>query len=321
MINDRLQEFRGHKNFYSSSTFLIGEQNLQSPLSPPLKGIELSNSNSSNDIDVFIAKIKTIKTQILRLNSLINEVERLHNQVISGALNFEESNRISQHIDEIINSKISSESLSLKSSLTVLTEETNRLANPPQSKKKISNSDLRIRISQQSRYSKKFLESMQRLKGIQERFATKYRTQLKRQYLIIKPEASQVELDQLINGTTNTPLNQKLFSLASKVEAHTTLEAMKERHKEIEAIERSALELNQMFIDINTIVGQQGEQIERVQESMHAAEAFTELAIIEMEGTRVRHIKSQKRRWMYMALFVGVLCAIAITLSVVLGGN
>lgn len=315
MINDRLQEFRNNKNFYGNSPIFLGGP--QSPYSPPLQGIELSSNGTLNDIDVFLAKIKSIKTQILRLNSLINEVERLHNLVISGAINLEESNRTSSHIDEIVNTKISVESLSLKRILTSLTEETNKLSTS--AKKTISNGDLRIRISQQSRYSKKFLETMQRLKGIQEEFATKYRTQLKRQYLIIKPDASQMELDQLTHGTSTTPLNQKLFSLASKVEAHSTLVAMKERHNEIEAIEKSALELNQMFIDINNIVNQQGEQVNRVQENMYAAETFTELAVTEMEGTRIRHIKSQKRRWMYMALLVGVICAIAITLSVVLG--
>ena len=102
--------------------------------------------------------------------------------------------------------------------------------------------------------------------------------------------------------------------LANRSQAHQSLEVMKERHEEIQKLEKSMLQLHTMFLDISFLVDQQGYTINRVEEYVDSSREATEQAAAVMQGAVVQQKKAQRRRW-FMA---GIGLTIFIVLVVII---
>lgn len=105
--------------------------------------------------------------------------------------------------------------------------------------------------------------------------------------------------------------------MANKAQAQKTLDEMKERHIEIQKIERSMSELHQMFLDVSFIVAQQGSTIDKVDEYVQASLEATEQAVEVMTTAVIKHKQAQRRRWILsgIGLFILIVLVVIIVLA------
>lgn len=158
-----------------------------------------------NPLESFLASIEDIRLRLEKINKSIGDVENLHRQVLN-AVAVEEATRLGRLIDELV-SRTNGEAQYIRRSLKSLSGQTEeyRMAGT------ITPSDLRMRSTQQTRYAKKFMATMSKFQAMQTTYQAKYRQQLERQYLIVKPSATRNELDQLAHSTDPTALlNQQV---------------------------------------------------------------------------------------------------------------
>jgi t-SNARE complex subunit (syntaxin) len=145
-----------------------------------------------------------------------------------------------------------------------------------------------------------FLKFVGAFEDMQARYRNKYKQQLQRQYLLVNPQASQQELDQLGHSSqTSLLLTQQVFKMDT-LKAKKALSEMKERHEEILLIEKSISEIQQMFTDIAMIVRQQGEMINRVDEFLSQTSFDLEAA---NEELRKRIVVEKKRQIQRVTLY------------------
>lgn len=160
-----------------------------------------------------------------------------------------------------------------------------------------------------------FLKIVAAFERMQETYKNKYRTQLERQYLIMKPDATREELDQLAQSSqTSFMLTQQVFK-SDILQAEKILSNMKERHEEIMMIEKSMSEIQAMFNDIAMLVNNQGDMINTVDEYIRETKANVQSAT---EALKKRAEIERKRQIKRITLyFIGA--AILIILLAVIG--
>lgn len=170
-------------------------------------------AHSSTSMEHFLAAIEQTRVRLDKINKTIGEVEHLHRQALS-AVSAEEASRLGRVINELV-SRNNAEAQLVRRALKDMTGETETLKETGS----VSSSDLRMRTTQQSRYAKKFMDTMNRFQGMQTTYQAKYRQQLERQYLIVKPSATREELERLSDFSDGpAALNQQVQSRGARID-------------------------------------------------------------------------------------------------------
>jgi t-SNARE complex subunit (syntaxin) len=255
----------------------------------------------------------------------MNDIDTLHRHTLAS-VDSEEASRFSKKI-EASSTLAASEAQNIRRLLKSIDQETkNKTSN-------LSPSDMRLRTSKHTLWCKKFMAQMEHFERMQATYRNKYRAHLERQYLLVKPEATRSELDELASDHSNQLMNQqvsrigkeqrdftnycgKIFKMANRAQVQKTLDEMKERHLEIQVIERSMSELHQMFLDVAFIVAQQGSTIDKVDEYVQTSLEATAQAAQEITNAVVKQKRAQRRRWILSG--IGLFILIVLIVSIVL---
>lgn len=144
----------------------------------------------------------SIQAGFEKINKLMNEIDILHRHVLA-TVDAEEASKLSKRIDAA-SSLASTEAQNIRRLLQVIGEETKG------SSKSLSPSDVRLRTAKHSFWCKKFMSQMDQFEKMQTTYRNKYRAHLERQYLLVKPDASRSELDELLNDQSNQIMNQQV---------------------------------------------------------------------------------------------------------------
>ena len=109
--------------------------------------------------------------------------------------------------------------------------------------------------------------------------------------------------------------------LASKAQASQTLQVMRNRHEEIQKLEKGMHELHEMFLDISFLVSQQGYTIDRVEEYVDSSCEVTAQAAQVMTEAVVKQRRAQRRRWFMAGLATIILVVLIVIIILALTNN
>ena len=109
--------------------------------------------------------------------------------------------------------------------------------------------------------------------------------------------------------------------LASKnAQARAALEDVKEKHADIQKLEKSIEELHQLFVDLSVLVESQGELLDTIEYSVSQSLSYTKTGVQELEKANEYARKSRKKMCILIAiLLVVVLVVLGPILHSVLG--
>lgn len=248
---------------------------------PPSK----ANDPQSLDINDVYEKRDVLLLEIEKLNKNISAIE--HSYSVSLHSIDEKEIESQEAMLKVWMSDCTKIGLKVKSSINSLEAETEALAsNDPLSVSSAgggSSAIIRLRRSIHQDILQKFTKSMKRYQKIQKEANLKSKIQLQRQYLLIKPNATKAELEEVAEAAGSMSLtSQQVLSIAQSENSKKYLEKMKERRKNIMKIERGVSNLNQLAFDLNVMVEEQGETINNIQGSFHQAVEYTEAAGVSM---------------------------------------
>lgn len=256
----------------------------------------------------FFAQIGEIKDANKRVLLYTDELEKLHKEALSTA-------------DSDVSAEVSGKIEALMAKITQITNRTRRSLQEMDSVTKElaervpkSSGNLRMRESNYRQLSKSFMDSMKKYQKTQEIYQEKYRAQLQRQYLIVKPRATKAELAEL----TKDPeaMKVQVFAMSVKEDSKKTLGQMKNRLQDMQNIERSILELNQMFLQMQDLVVSQGEVINRVEYNVDQIEDYTAQAAKNMDSALESQKAIQKKKW-YIIMIIAVIVGIIIVCVII----
>ncbi|RFU75094.1 sso2 [Trichoderma arundinaceum] len=152
---------------------------------------------------------------------------------------------------------------------------------------------------------------LNRIRGVISRFeqvkAThrqKLQAQIARQYRVVRPDASEEEVQAAVEGSIDP---QQIFQRAilgsiRHGEAQAALESVKDRHAQVQKIEEEMTEIAELFENLNTLVVQQERPIAQSQQMNEEAVKNLDLGSQEMDVAVGNARKMRKKKWLCLGM-------------------
>lgn len=247
----------------------------------------------------FLRQSDEITANTKRVDGLAHELEKLHKTALTAA-STDESGDASAKID-VITAKIntlSNQNRAMLKSIELENSQLKELAAP-------GSGGMRMRESKFRALAAAFLKVTQSLQRMQQLYRDKYRQQIERQYRIVNPRATVEEIKAVAEDTEGA--QAKIFASAVKEDARKTLSQMKDRFSDVKTIEKSIMELHQLFLDLQTIVVEQGDIINRVDFNVETTVEYTDVAASDMKAAVGYQKSIWKKKWILMILAIVLL--------------
>ncbi|KAI1232734.1 hypothetical protein IHE44_0006572, partial [Lamprotornis superbus] len=149
-----------------------------------------------------------------------------------------------------------------------------------------SSADLRIRKSQHSVLSRKFVDVMTKYNEAQVDFRERSKGRIQRQLEITGKNTTDEELEEMLESGNpsifTSGVSPDIGGHQGIMDSQISKQALSEiegRHKDIVRLESSIKELHDMFVDIAMLVENQGAMIDRIENNMDQSVGFVERAV------------------------------------------
>ncbi|XP_023675218.1 syntaxin-1A isoform X1 [Paramormyrops kingsleyae] len=219
-------------------------------------------------MDEFFEQVEEIRGYIEALSEKVEDVKRKHSAILA-APNPDEKTKadLEQLMTDIkkLANKVRSKLKSIEQSIEH-EEGLNR-----------SSADLRIRKTQHSTLSRKFVEVMTEYNATQSDYRERCKGRIQRQLEITGRNTTNDELESMLESD-----NPAIFTSGIIMDSNITEQAMSEietRHTEIIKLENSIRELHDMFMDMAMLVESQGEMIDRIEYNVEHSVDYVERAV------------------------------------------
>lgn len=260
------------------------------------------SSSGEDDFVSFMNEVQDINNQLDQYSNLINLISNKQRNLLQDLdLNEEDSEYNSKQIDSLV-----LEAQSLQNNLK------NRIKNV-QTQAVQSRDQTKIDQAENSRA--KFLELIQEYRLIEVKNREQTKVQAERQYRIIKPDASDSEVKQVIEegGDNQQYFQQALLQSNRRGEARTVLNEVQIRHRELLKLEKTMAELTQLFHDMEELVIEQDQPIQQIDEQVGAAQHDLEQGVGHTDKA-VKSAKSARKKkcWCFWICVIIIVIIVAI---------
>eukprot|EP00894_Picocystis_sp_ML_P002205 jgi/Pico_ML_1/52722/g3390.t2 len=190
-----------------------------------------------------------------------------------------------------------------------------------EAQKKIRTIRQKLDVLKQTHREIKMATSTEQVKGLRDNMRVEvatmsedYREVVDRRYETITGEkASDAMLEHMIETGESESIFQKAI-LDQGGNFSETINEIKERHDAVVEVERGLLELHQIFLDMATLVEQQGEMIDNIESQVARASTFTAQGTEVLRDTKTLHKKIKRKQLCLALIVVAIIAAIAIAI-------
>ncbi|KAI7884104.1 t-SNARE [Lichtheimia hyalospora FSU 10163] len=221
--------------------------------------MQIRPAPDTRTMEGFLQEVEHLKTDINVVNENIDVIEHLHN---SALVSYSDNqwNQLSNELEQL-QTKVRAQNNGLKIRITALGRSVAANA-----------SEANIRKTQSEAVRKRFLETIRRYQDIENGYRQKFRQRVERQIRIVKPEATEEEIDHIMESDQNTQLfTQSILKAGRQAQSRAVLSEVQSRHDDIKRIEKTLLELHDLFQDMQMLVSQQGEVIVEIERNAETA--------------------------------------------------
>ena len=274
------------------------------------------NSNTNT----FFGKISEIQDTIRQIDMNVNRISDLHSRSLN---NVGEAAQLAAESElTSVAQQTSMFTNFVKTSIKSLEAEATKI---PASGPAPEGVGRNVRLTQIGALKNRFKETIMRYQEVEKAYRSKYRQRTERQLRIVKPDATQAEIQSALEGESG---GQQIFSQAlmnsnRQGEARGALREVQERHSDIQRIERTITELAALFQEMSILVEQQDEQLNVIRDHAQHTEKEVQAGRQQTDKAVVAARRARKRRWIcfWILLFVIIIAVAAIVGGVCGGGS
>uniref|UniRef100_A0AAR2KIS2 Syntaxin-1A n=1 Tax=Pygocentrus nattereri TaxID=42514 RepID=A0AAR2KIS2_PYGNA len=218
-------------------------------------------------MDEFFEQVEEIRGFIDSLAEKVEEVKRKHSAILAAPNPDEKTKAELEELMTDIKKLANKVRSKLKSIQQTIEQEEGQNR---------SSADLRIRKTQHSTLSRKFVEVMSEYNATQSSYRERCKGRIQRQLEITGRKTTNEELESMLESD-----NPAIFTSGIIMDSNITQQAMNEietRHNEIIKLENSIRELHDMFMDMAMLVESQGELIDNIESNVRNAQEYVEKA-------------------------------------------
>jgi len=126
--------------------------------------------------------------------------------------------------------------------------------------------------------TQKFISLITEYQTLQNNYKEKFRERVQKQAEIVKPGVTRDEVDEMIDTGSGIFADQ-ILTESKHTEAKNALLQIQEQQRDLKQLEKSIQELNQLFIDMQTIVEASSENITRLEANVNESVAYSSASV------------------------------------------
>ncbi|CAN6442824.1 unnamed protein product [Victoria cruziana] len=173
----------------------------------------------------------------------------------------------------------------------------------------------RTRTSVVNGLGKKLKDLMDNFQGLRSRMAAEYRETVERRFFTITGEQPDEQLvEKLISTGESENFLQKAIQEQGRGEILDTISEIQERHDAVKEIERSLLDLHQVFLDMAALVEAQGQHLNDIERQVAHAHSFIGHGVEELQTAK--EYQKSSRKWACIAFALGVVLVLILIMPI-----
>ncbi|XP_056637066.1 syntaxin-1A isoform X3 [Diorhabda carinulata] len=258
-------------------------------------------------MDAFFGEVEEIRDMIEKIQANVEEVKKKHSSILSAPQSDEKTK---QELEDLM-ADIKKTANKVRAKLKVIEQNIET-----EEQKNKSSADLRIRKTQHSTLSRKFVEVMTEYNRTQTDYRERCKGRIQRQLEITGRQTTNEELEEMLEQGNPAVFTQGI--IMETQQAKQTLADIEARHADIIKLENSIRELHDMFMDMAMLVENQGELVDRVEYHVENAQTHVQQGRTELIQAEGYQTKARKKKIFIIICLVVALIILIIILSVVL---
>ncbi|XP_022920859.1 syntaxin-1A isoform X5 [Onthophagus taurus] len=260
-------------------------------------------------MDAFFAEVEEIRDMIDKIQANVEEVKKKHSAILSAPQSDEKTK---QELEDLM-ADIKKTANKVRAKLKLIEQ---NIEQEEQTNK--SSADLRIKKTQHSTLSRKFVEVMTEYNRTQTDYRERCKARIQRQLEITGRQTTNEELEEMLEQGNPAVFTQGI--IMETQQAKQTLADIEARHADIIKLENSIRELHDMFMDMAMLVENQGEMIDRIEYHVEHAVDYVQTATQDTKKALKYQSKARRKKILIIICLIVALIILIIILSVVIPG-
>ncbi|KAG0138375.1 t-SNARE, partial [Tuber indicum] len=249
----------------------------------------------------FFAEVNELRDDIEQVKANITRIESLHQRSLTD-IDESTSSQTHHQLDSLV-ADTSALNRALADRIRRLK---GKAATDPSKAPQVNNLD------------RSFKDVLRKYQSVEATFQKRAREQMARQYRIVRPDATEQEVEEACNdGQGQQIFSQALLSGNRRGEARSALREVQARHNEIQRIEKTIIELADLFTQMEQLVVEQEAMVENIDQ--RGEEVTTNVVKAQEEiGEAVEKARSRRRKkWWCLLIVLLIIIAIVVIALVV----
>jgi len=260
-------------------------------------------------MEEFFEQVEEIRAMIDKISDNVDAVKKKHSDILSAP---QTDDQMKEELEELMTDiKRTANKVRGKLKAIEMNIEQEEHSNK-------SSADLRIRKTQYSTISRKFVEVMSDYNTTQIDYRDRCKARIKRQMEITGRTTTNEELEDMLESGNPAIFTQGI--IMETQQAKQTLADIEARHADIMKLETSIRELHDMFMDMAMLVESQGEMIDRIEYNVEAAVDYIETAKVDTKKAVKYQSKARQKKIAILVCLAILVLVIVSTVGGVFGG-
>ncbi|XP_078713413.1 syntaxin-1A-like isoform X2 [Lampetra fluviatilis] len=258
-------------------------------------------------MDEFFSQVEEIRDYVGKIAQNVEEVKKRHSSILAAP---NSDDKTKEELEKLLaNIKVTANKVRSKLKGMVIASK-DELANR-------SSADMRIRKTQHSTLSRKFVEVMSEYNATQSDYRERCKQRIQRQLQITGKLTTNEELEDMLESG-----NPTIFSSGIIVDSQISKQALSEiesRHSDIMKLESSVRELHDMFLDMAMLVESQGEMIDRIEYNVEHSVDYVERAVSDTKKAVKYQSKARRKKIIIIICCIVLITVVASTFGGIYG--
>ncbi|WLF79594.1 Plasma membrane t-SNARE, secretory vesicle fusion [Lodderomyces elongisporus] len=266
------------------------------------------SSSNEDDFVQFMNEIQDINAQLDNYSQLINLIDNKQKSFLYNIdLNDEDTEYSSKQLDSLVGE---AQSIQLDLKTRIKNVQYQAITSKDQTK-----------VDQAETSRKRFLDLIQDYRLIEAKNKEQSKEQSARQYQIIKPDATQEEINAVVEDGGTQYFQQALLQSNRRGEARSVLDEVQVRHRELLKLEKTMAELTQLFHDMEELVIEQDQPIQQIEEQVATAQHDIEQGVGHTDKAVTSARSARKKKLWCLAIVIICIIIVVVIIAAYFGSK
>ncbi|CAJ0580586.1 unnamed protein product, partial [Mesorhabditis spiculigera] len=263
------------------------------------------DTDNAQFMEEFFEQVEEVRGSVDLIAQNVEEVKKKHSAILSNPVN---DPKTKEELDELM--------ASIKRTANKVRGKLKMIENAIEHDESAGqvNADLRIRKTQHSTLSRRFVEVMTDYNKTQTDYRERCKGRIQRQLDIAGKQVGDEDLEEMIESGNPGVFTQGIIT--DTQQARQTLADIEARHNDIMKLETSIRELHDMFMDMAMLVESQGEMVDRIEYNVEHAKEFVDRAVADTKKA-VQYQSKARRKKICIIVCLCVLILVVILVVVI----